>query len=222
MGRGFYLVNDNLTMTSTQVLKKVTAFVTRQGKQGRELLLFKHPYAGIQFPAGSVEPDEEYEVAAWREVAEETGLTEQLTCNYLETVTMDVGASERVLIQTATLYARPDATSFDWVKVPRGTWVKALRLADGFTQISYVDLDDAVNPTYESFRIVGWMANEALTRIQERAFFHFDFTGETPDTWEIFVDYHRFQLFWAPVENVPEIIAPQRAWLDIFYRHWPV
>ena len=35
--------------------EKVTAFVTQEAPQGVELLLFEHPHAGIQLPAGTVE-----------------------------------------------------------------------------------------------------------------------------------------------------------------------
>ena len=56
------------------VLEKVTAFVVRTGALGRELLVFKHPTAGIQLPAGTVEPGEPVEKAVVREVWEETGL----------------------------------------------------------------------------------------------------------------------------------------------------
>lgn len=39
-----------------------------------ELLLFMHPNAGIQFPAGTVEEGELPEQAVLREVAEKTGI----------------------------------------------------------------------------------------------------------------------------------------------------
>ena len=39
-------------------IEKVTAFVTRMVNGRRELLLFQHPSAGIQIPAGTVEPAE--------------------------------------------------------------------------------------------------------------------------------------------------------------------
>ncbi len=60
-------------MTST--VHKVTCFITHRVSQNTELLLFRHPNAGIQIPAGTAEPDETPEVAAWREAAEESGLT---------------------------------------------------------------------------------------------------------------------------------------------------
>jgi len=40
-------------------LHKVTAFILRPALGGPELLLIQHPYAGIQIPAGTVEPGED-------------------------------------------------------------------------------------------------------------------------------------------------------------------
>ena len=45
---------------------KVAAFVTRGDGPERELLVFRHPRAGIQLPAGTVEAGEAIEVAALR------------------------------------------------------------------------------------------------------------------------------------------------------------
>lgn len=58
--------------------QKVMAYVVRQRAGQRELLVFEHrdyPDAGVQAPAGTVEPDEAIEAAVLREVEEETGLT---------------------------------------------------------------------------------------------------------------------------------------------------
>ena len=40
-------------------LHKVTAFILRRAPGGPELLLIQHPHAGIQVPAGTVEPGED-------------------------------------------------------------------------------------------------------------------------------------------------------------------
>lgn len=59
-------------MAELPVVPKVSAFITR----GEELLVFtqpEHPEAGVQVPAGTMEPAEEPIVAALREAAEETG-----------------------------------------------------------------------------------------------------------------------------------------------------
>jgi 8-oxo-dGTP diphosphatase len=55
-------------------MDKVIAYVT----QGEHLLVFRHtayPEAGIQVPAGTIEPGESPEEAVLREVREETGLS---------------------------------------------------------------------------------------------------------------------------------------------------
>jgi 8-oxo-dGTP pyrophosphatase MutT (NUDIX family) len=56
-------------------LEKVTAFITRPGVDEPEILLFQHPHAGIQIPAGTVEEGEALDAAVLREAFEETGLT---------------------------------------------------------------------------------------------------------------------------------------------------
>lgn len=58
--------------------RRVACYVTRDRAGRTELLVFDHvdsPEAGTQVPAGRMEADETYAVAAIREVREETGLT---------------------------------------------------------------------------------------------------------------------------------------------------
>ena len=50
----------------SKVIEKVTAFITRETEYGCQLLLFEHPFAGIQIPAGTVEPSESPEKAVIR------------------------------------------------------------------------------------------------------------------------------------------------------------
>ena len=58
--------------------RRVLAYITRDTPRGRELLVFEHagePEAGVQIPAGRLDPGEELEAALLREIAEESGLT---------------------------------------------------------------------------------------------------------------------------------------------------
>jgi len=58
--------------------QKVLAYVVRRVAGGWQLLVFEHARdaeAGVQVPAGTVEADEPIEAALWRELFEESGLT---------------------------------------------------------------------------------------------------------------------------------------------------
>ena len=39
--------------------------------------------------------------------------------------------------------------------------------------------------------------------------------------WQAFSDNHTFTLFWAPLDNLPDIIPPQKTWLDILKTKLP-
>lgn len=57
-----------------QVVDKAMPCVVRPSAGGAELLVIRHPRAGIQIPKGTVEPGEDVETAALRELEEETGV----------------------------------------------------------------------------------------------------------------------------------------------------
>lgn len=104
-------------------IEKVTAFITRSAPDGASLLLFEHPRAGIQIPAGTVEVGETPEAAARREAAEETGLTSLALRRVLGTIAETLPPHERVICKMTTVFARPDRSSFDWATLPRGATI---------------------------------------------------------------------------------------------------
>lgn len=53
---------------------KVAAFITRPHSAGPQLVVFDHPLAGVQLPAGSLEPGEDPLDGGFREAWEETGI----------------------------------------------------------------------------------------------------------------------------------------------------
>jgi 8-oxo-dGTP pyrophosphatase MutT (NUDIX family) len=76
-------------------VQKVTAFITRPGSAGLDLLLFRHPEAGIQIPAGTVEEGEALQSAVLREAAEETGLHGLRVVAYVGSIQITLPEDER-------------------------------------------------------------------------------------------------------------------------------
>ncbi len=57
-----------------KTVKKAIAVVVRPNKSATEVLVFRHPIAGIQIPKGTVEKNETIEAAVLRELKEESGI----------------------------------------------------------------------------------------------------------------------------------------------------
>jgi 8-oxo-dGTP pyrophosphatase MutT (NUDIX family) len=194
-------------------IEKVTAFVTRQTGAGHDLLLFRAPHAGIHIPAGTVEDGESHEEAAIREAHEETGLTGLTVRAYLGCQEDALPESQRVVLKPTTVYARPDTTSFDWAHFRKGIVVTVERQTEGFTQATYREFDRIPDPQYITYHITGWVPTDTLTDTRQRYFYHLTFEGETPARWTVYADHHHFELFWAPLNDLPAIIPPQDEWL---------
>ena len=211
--------NTDKTHSSTPgVLEKVTALVMRPGARGDELLLFRHPYVGIQIPAGSVDPGETPVVAVLRETFEETGLREVSIVEYLGAQEAQPPAGHVYVSERTTVYARPDMISFDWATLPRAAMVRTEREAEGWSQVTYREWDRWPDPTYATYQITGWVANVALTPTQTRHFYRLACHETTPEEWEVEIDHHRFRLFWAPLDDLPEVVETQAGWVDVLFK----
>jgi 8-oxo-dGTP pyrophosphatase MutT (NUDIX family) len=195
------------------IVEKVTAFITRRSTEGRDLLLFEHPNAGIQIPAGTVEKGEMPEEAVLREAAEETGLASLSIHRYLGCAEEKLPEGERIIAEPTKVYARPDLTSFDWAYLRKGIHVTLRRRAGGFSQVTYEEFDRVPNPRYATMCITGWVPDDVLGDRKRRHFFHLEFQGCSSERWSVRTDNHLFTLFWAPLAALPEIIPPQDGWL---------
>ena len=196
------------------VIEKVTAFVTRYNNSALELLLFKHPNAGIQIPAGTVEENEDVDRAVMREVAEETGLKNVKIKQYLGYLDEEPPNAMCFIVRKTKVYSRPDSSSFDWAEFRRGILVKPHRKEGAFTQVTYQEWDKYPDPQYITYSITGWVRNDLLCRKQRRHFFHLTVKGDVQETWTQFADNHYFQLFWTPFASPPEIVEPQCYWIE--------
>lgn len=201
------------------VVQKVTAFVVRERGGVQELLVFKHPTAGIQIPAGTVEIGEDLETAVKREVYEETGLQSVAIEAYLGCFENELLEGERIIAETTQVYIEPDLNAMPYKeKLTKGLTVNYHSTQEDFTHISYIEYDKHPNPTCICYNIIGWVPNENIGVRKTRHFFLLNTQEETTDAWELKSDRgHIFMPYWTPLSPKPDIMSPQDKWLDFVY-----
>ncbi|MBA3530518.1 MAG: NUDIX domain-containing protein [Ardenticatenales bacterium] len=194
-------------------LHKVTAFVTR----GDDLLLFRHPHAGIQLPAGTVEEGETPEEAVLREVAEETGLVDVSIAELLLVMEIDLAPDQAVLLESGYLRSTPEdtATLID-ERFTRGLIFKVLGVQGKYTRVLYEEYDFRhADPTL-LHQQEGWVLSRRLASRLERHLFRLTCHTETPAYWVVDSDRgHRFELFWVPLSSDPGLVVGQDEWLRL-------
>jgi 8-oxo-dGTP pyrophosphatase MutT (NUDIX family) len=208
-------------MELAQPLEKVTAFITRQVRAEAQLLLLQHPYAGNQFPAGTVEPAETSEEAARREVVEETGLKAAKLATLIRAQEDELPPNLLAVRISAPVFARPDPISFQWASIPRGTVVEVTgRQGAGYVQVRYIEYDRFPDTQYVTMEITGWVSEAHLTSRIRRHFYHLTHDAPTDPYWQVAVDNHLFTLFWVPLRDLPPLTPPHDDWLTVFTEYW--
>jgi 8-oxo-dGTP pyrophosphatase MutT (NUDIX family) len=193
---------------------KVSALIVRPAGAGHELLLFQHAHAGIQIPAGTIEPGETPEQAVLREAAEETGLTQFSAPQPLGARDELLPDDQRMLAESTPLYTRPGCDHTYGLRLRSGIAVRLEREQGACVQVSYEEWDDpqgASSPV--SYRITGWVPAATLARGRRRHFFLLRYADPTPANWPVETDDHHFVLFWARLDALPAIVPQQAGWL---------
>ena len=200
-------------------IHKVTAFISRERLEGRQILLFQHPQAGVQIPAGTVDEGEDWETAVLREATEETGLTQLTIHRYLGQIENELVAGEAILNQNSHIFSQPDATSLPFAPLmSRGMTFEVGEQRGNFHHIRYTEYDQLPNPTKITLYIDGWLPSERLSWRKTRHYVHLHCYEETPDRWTLPGDRnHLFAPFWANLQPKPAIVSPQNRWLDEVY-----
>ena len=196
-------------------LHKVTAFILRRAPGGPELLLIQHPHAGMQIPAGTVEPGEDPLVAARREAREESGLEDLPEPVLLRSTVYPAPEGYSYTLESTPVYSRPDPLSFNWAHFRSGLMVRYLRRQAGYAQVAFEEPDAYPETNFITYNITGWVPEQVLGQTQLRHFYRFDYGSPTPARWSLHTDNHLFTLFWAPLGNLPKIIEPQDKWIEI-------
>ena len=204
-----------------KVVQKVTAFIIRERGDVKELLVFKHPTAGIQIPAGTVEEGEDVETAVKREVYEETGLQFVEIEDYLGCFENELEDNQRIIAETTQIYIEPNLDAIPYRrKLPKGLTVGYHSTQEDFTYISYIEYeyDQFYEPICIEANITGWVPNKNISAQKKRHFFLLTTQEETADAWELKSDQgHIFKPYWTPLSPKPNIIPPQDKWLDFVY-----
>ena len=199
---------------------KVTAFITRRGPAGQpQLLLFQHPQAGVQIPAGTVEAGEDWPTAVLREATEETGLTQLTIQRKLGQIDNELAADEMILKRDCHILSQPDEHSLPFQPLfSRGYTFKVGQVNGRFRQVTYLEYDQLPNPQAITLYIDGWLPSDALSAVKTRHYVQLTCQETTPDRWSLPGDNnHIFSPFWADLRPKPTVVAPQNRWLDDVY-----
>ncbi|MAT96933.1 MAG: hypothetical protein CL608_07305 [Anaerolineaceae bacterium] len=199
---------------------KVTAFITRIGPEGQpQLLLFQHPQAGVQIPAGTVDEGEDWQTAVLREAREETGLTQLTIQRYLGRIENELAPDERILNRDSQILSQPDEQAIPFQPLfTRGNTFKIGQQNGRFRQITYLEYDRLPDPQAITLYINGWLPEASLSQHKTRLYVHLLCQETTPDRWSLPGDNnHIFAPFWANLQPKPAVVAPQDRWLDDVY-----
>jgi 8-oxo-dGTP pyrophosphatase MutT (NUDIX family) len=190
-------------------LQKATAFVVTKNKP-RRLLVFQHPIAGIQLPAGTVEPGEDVVAAAAREVFEETGLKMTDPGRILREQTRRLEPDQAALLKTVEIGA---ATFL------RGHKVRVLDKdkSRGTVRIREEIYDYNLSPPRLQTATETNVPADCLASTINRTFVLFTENAHSTARWPRPADGHVFEVFWTPLRPDIPLFESQQEWLSSNY-----
>ncbi len=210
---------------TNHALDKVTAFIVRQRNAQRELLVFAHPIAGVQVPAGTVEEGEMFEDAAIREAQEETGLEDVQIVKELAQSSYSLQNNSYAFLRATPLFREPALTAEqidigygDGSMFRRGMIVSLERSEGNWSEIRHEEFDLNAEPPQLQFSVHGWVPSHSITAQESRRFFLLTIAQETPASWDQLAEgRYLFHLYWVPLVPCPQLMPPQDEWLDLVY-----
>lgn len=191
-------------------LRKITAFIVTPNTPPK-LLVFKHPLAGLQLPAGTVDPGEDELTAASREVFEETGLKMHNPGRIIGQQVRTLPPDQAVLLDTVAI----QGASFR-----RGHQVQILASATSNSDARRIR-QDIYDYKHSPPKLVssteGVVPAKCLTQTIRRTFVLFVEGAQSDVPWLQHADGHTFEVFWTPLNSEIQLVAKQKAWLTSHY-----
>ena len=212
------LISNGEFLANKRAIKKVTAFITRVLAEEVDLLLFKHPDAGIQLPAGTVEIGEHPNEAVLREASEETGLSSFKFIKLLGRQEYFLPESEMSTLRMTKLFDEPsyDSSSSGFA-LTRGSTVRVQNKVGDFSRVVTDPLIFGEQSDTRINNIEGYVRTSLLTDRIERYFFHLLSSDDRKEQWDVKADGFIFRCFWAPLKTQIEINKWQRSWLREYH-----
>lgn len=197
------------------MIERVTAFITRRINGKPQLLVFKHPVAGIQIPSGTVEENEALEKALFRAVNEETGLKKITLTRKLGETTNFLGPDEAILTQTMRFFAWPaQSAKRNGPLCTRGLKLQTFERKVGFVRVKYEEFDLNKQAPVLLSELEGWLPSNVLTREVHQHFYLLKMEEDTADHWNIQSDGgNTFQCMWVNMDDIPVLNGEQSEWL---------
>jgi len=201
-----------------KLIKKVTAFITRGVSDEADLLLFVHPDAGIQLPAGTVELAEKPEDAVIRETGEETGLTTLDIINLLGRQSYALPQGEMAILRMTKLFDEPtNDSSSGGLALTRGSSVGVKGVVGEFSLVFGDALQIEQSGEKRVKKAEGYVRTTLLTNRMIRYFFHLNCIDSNQDQWNVSADGHLFKCFWTPLRRAAALNQAQQTWLNDYY-----
>jgi 8-oxo-dGTP pyrophosphatase MutT (NUDIX family) len=200
-------------MTNERFLEKIGCFAVRRSNEGVELLVIRHPTAGTQVPAGTVDPDELCRSAALREFHEETGV-EGSSARLMARIEKACAPNHGVLVATPVNPSDVVQTGLEKdLRLRRGLPVRILDERDGQIRVIYEERDYNLDPPAVINSVAGWIGATDVARRIVRELYRVDIDDVTQSRWAFFADGQNWTLEWTPIDTV-QLFGEQQTWLD--------
>lgn len=200
-------------MVEPRAIEKVACFALRRRAAGSELLVIRHPTAGTQLPAGTVELGESGEAAALREFHEETG-RQAARAWIIGTVEHRVPPPNAVLNGTPKVVDRiACAGSADHLRLRRGLPIRVVAHDGGRAHVIYEELDYNVFPPRVLTSVSGWVDDTFISRRVVRYLCRVETVDGADRTWSFESDGQSWRLEWAPTQGLT-LFGDQQTWLE--------